>query len=129
VRQCEAKEGDTMPLQSELIEAEREGWQALTTTEGAAYYERNLTTAAIMGFPSGVMTRSEALDAMRSAPPWSSFEILEPRVVELTQDCGVLVYQVVAQRVGQPPYRALISSVYVRHDDRWLLAFHQQSPS
>ncbi|MDQ1615983.1 MAG: hypothetical protein QOJ60_1922 [Actinomycetota bacterium] len=118
-----------MPLQSELIEAEREGWQALTTTEGAAYYERNLTTAAIMGFPSGVMTRSEALDAMRSAPPWSSFEILEPRVVELTQDCGVLVYQVVAQRVGQRPYRALISSVYVRHDDRWLLAFHQQSPS
>ncbi|MDQ1602621.1 MAG: hypothetical protein QOE01_466, partial [Actinomycetota bacterium] len=32
-------------------------------------------------------------------------------------------------RVGQPPYHALISSVYVRHDDRWLLAFHQQSPS
>ncbi|MDQ1603694.1 MAG: hypothetical protein QOE01_2426, partial [Actinomycetota bacterium] len=25
MRQCEAREGDTMPLQSELIEAEREG--------------------------------------------------------------------------------------------------------
>ena len=35
VRRCEAKEGDTMPLLTELIEAEREGWQALTTTEGA----------------------------------------------------------------------------------------------
>jgi hypothetical protein len=118
-----------MPHSSELIDAERKGWQALTTTEGADYYERHLTTTAIMAFPSGVMTRSEALDAMRSAPPWSSFEIRDPRVVEFAPDCGVLVYHALAQRVGQPTYRALISSVYVRQDDRWLLAFHQQSPS
>jgi hypothetical protein len=100
-----------MQLSSELIDAEREGWQALTTTEGATYNERHLTATAIMAFPSGAMTRSEALDAMRSTPPWSSFEILEPRVVDLTADCGVLVYRAVAERVGQPPYRALISSV------------------
>ncbi len=117
-----------MPLPSDLVDAEREGWQALTTSEGADYYERHLTVTAIMAFPSGVMTRSEALTAMRSAPPWSSFEILGPRVVELTPDSAVLVYQAVAQRAGQPPYQALISSVYVRQDDRWLLAFHQQSP-
>jgi hypothetical protein len=118
-----------MPLPSELIDAEREGWHALTTAEGADYYERHLTATAIMAFSSGLMTRSEALDAMRSTPPWSSFEILEPRVVELTPDCGVLVYRAVAKREGQPPYQALISSVYVRQDDRWLLAFHQQLPT
>jgi uncharacterized protein DUF4440 len=117
-----------LPLDSELIEAEREGWQALTTTEGADYYERHLAATALMCFPSGVMTRPEALEAMRSARPWSSFEMIDPRVVELTSDSGVLVYQAVAKRADQPPYRALISSVYIRQDGRWLLAFHQQSP-
>jgi hypothetical protein len=113
---------------NELIEAEREGWLALTTTDGADYYERHLTATAMMGFASGVMSRSDAIEAMKSAPPWSSFEIIDPQVVELTADSGVLVYRVVAQRPEQPPYRALISSVFVREDGRWLLAFHQQSP-
>jgi len=113
---------------SDLIEAEREGWHALTTTEGADYYERHLAADAMMAFPSGVMTRSDALDAIRSAAPWSSFEILDPRLVVVTPECGVLAYHAVAQRAGQPQYRAVISSVYVRKDDSWLLAFHQQSP-
>ena len=117
-----------MTSANELIEAEREGWLALTTTDGADYYERHLTATAMMGFASGVMSRSDAIEAMKSAPPWSSFEIIDPQVVELTADSGVLVYRVVAQRPEQPPYRALISSVFVREDGRWLLAFHQQSP-
>jgi hypothetical protein len=61
-----------------------------------------------MVFSSGVMSRAEALEAMASAPPWSSFEILNPQVVELTPDSGVLVYRI----VNHGP--ALMRSVNIR---------------
>jgi len=113
---------------AELVQAETEGWQALTTPSGADYYEDHLTDGAIMAFPFGVMTREEAIAAMRSAEPWTSFEITEPLVVELGRDSGVLAYRATARRQGQPEYTAVMSSVYVREDGRWMLAFHQQTP-
>jgi hypothetical protein len=54
---------------------------------------------------------------------------LDPRVVALTDDSGVLVYRPVAQRAGKAPYSAVISSTFVRRDGACKLAFHQQSPT
>jgi hypothetical protein len=65
---------------------------------------------------------------MEAAPPWSNFELIKPRVVELSPDSGIVVYRVNAQRAGEEPYEAIISSTFVQGDGRWLLAFHQQSP-
>jgi Domain of unknown function (DUF4440) len=81
-----------------------------------------------MAFSFGVLSRQEAIGAMEAAPPWSNFELIEPRVVELSPDSGIVVYRVNAQRAGEEPYEAIISSTFVRGDGRWLLAFHQQSP-
>jgi hypothetical protein len=53
----------------------------------------------------------------------------DPRVVALNQDSGVVVYAVVAQREGEDPYSAVISSTFVREDGAWRLAFHQQTPT
>jgi hypothetical protein len=39
-----------------------------------------------------------------------------------------VTYRASATRAGEPPYRALMSSVYVRVDGRWRLALHQQTP-
>jgi hypothetical protein len=39
-----------------------------------------------------------------------------------------VVYRVNAQRAGEEPYAAIVSSTFLRGDGRWLLAFHQQSP-
>lgn len=72
------------------------------------------------------MTRDQAIAAIESAPPWSSFEMKDPRVVTLTEDSGVVVYSVVAQRSSHKPNSAVISSTFVRRDDGWKLAFHQQ---
>jgi hypothetical protein len=68
-----------MSLIAELLDAEREGWQALTSAGGASHYREHLADDAVMVFSSGVMSRAEALEAMASAPPWSSFEILNPQ--------------------------------------------------
>jgi len=112
-----------------LVDVERAGWTALASGRGAAYYREHLTENALMAFSFGVLSRGQAIEAMESAPPWSSFEMKEPRVVELTGDSGVVVYSVVAQRDGQEPYSAVISSAFVRREGAWKLAFHQQTPA
>ena len=112
-----------------LIDVEREGWEALSSGRGGAYYREHLADNALMAFPFGVMTRDEAIAAMESAPPWASFELKDPRVVELTEDSGVVVYAVEARREGQEPYSAVVSSTFVRRDGVWKLAFHQQTPA
>ena len=112
-----------------MIEAERDGWHALVSGEGAAYYREHLTDDALMAFPFGVLSWEQAIEAIESAPPWSTFEMRDPRVIVLTENSGILVYSVVAHRERQGPYSALISSAFVRREGAWKLAFHQQSPA
>lgn len=118
-----------MRLAEQLIAIEREGWEALVAGHGGAYYREHLAANAVMAFPFGVLDREAAIDAIDSAPPWERFEMRDPKVVELSDSSGVVVYSVTAQRPGQEPYSAVISSTFVRDGDGWRLAFHQQSPS
>jgi hypothetical protein len=113
----------------ELIALERRGWEALSSDGGGAYYREHLADDAVMAFGFGVLSREQALAAMSSAPPWATFEIDEPRVVELTADSAVVVYRVRAQRAGDAPYEAVASSTFVRRGGTWQLAFHQQTPA
>jgi hypothetical protein len=117
-----------MGLADQLIALEYEGWRALVAGNGADYYRSRLTANAVMAFPFGVLTREAALESMEAARPWERFEIRDPQVVELGDDCGVVVYSVVALRPGEEPYAAVVSSTFVRDDEGWKLAFHQQSP-
>jgi hypothetical protein len=48
-------------------------------------------------------------------------------VVRLSDDSGIVVYEVVAQRPGEDPYSAVVSTTFVRDGDGWKVAFHQQS--
>jgi hypothetical protein len=111
-----------------LVDIEREGWAALASGNGAAYYREHLAPDAAMAFPFGVLTREQAIDAMAQAPPWAAYELRDERVVRLTPDAGVVVYAVEARREGEEPFRAVVSSTFVRLDGAWRLAFHQQSP-
>jgi Domain of unknown function (DUF4440) len=116
-------------LAQELLEAEWEGWRALASGRGGEHYRQHLAANAVMAFPFGVMSRQDAIDAMEAAPPWSSFDLVDAQVVELSADSGIVVYRVNAQRTGEEPYVAIVSSTFIRGDGRWLLAFHQQSPA
>jgi hypothetical protein len=42
---------------------------------------------------------------------------------------GECIAAVHAEREGQPPFTAVLSSTFVRHGGEWRLAFHQQSPA
>jgi hypothetical protein len=114
-------------LAEELIRVEQRGWEALCSGDAVSYYRQHLTEDALMAFPFGVMEREEALRAMAGAEPWSRYHMANPKVIRLSSDSGVVVYQVTAQREGQELFSAVLSSTFVRQDGDWKLAFHQQS--
>jgi hypothetical protein len=115
-------------MEDELLALEDEGWRALSSESGAGFYERHLAEDAAMIFPFGVMDRSATIEAIAGAPPWQSYAIQDARVITLDENSAVVVYRATAQRAGQPEYRALMSSTYVRRNGDWKLALHQQTP-
>lgn len=112
-----------------LVSLEEQGWQALTQGAGADFYQEELTDHALMVFPIGVLTREQSIAAMRAAPPWASFRIENPRVVKLTDDSAILTYRCTAQRAGQEPYSAFMTTAFVRRNGPWKPAFHQHTPA
>ena len=118
-------------MTDDLIALEQRGWQALSGAgedTAAQFYGRVLDDDVVMLLPGGVRLtdRDEILGSMSGAP-WDAFELEDPQVLELGPDGAVVVYGVAAERDGSP-YSALVSSTYVRRDDGWKLALHQQTP-
>ncbi len=117
--------------QHELAGLEERGWQALSSTgaAAAAFYQGVLDETAVMLLPGGMLLddRAAIIDSV-SAQPWSSYQLHGLRVFQLTPGAGMVVYEATAEREGDPPYSALVSSLYVRRPDGWKLAVHQQTP-
>jgi hypothetical protein len=113
----------------ELIRLEERGWEALSTPGGGPeFYGEVLDDDVVMLLPGGIVLdeRGAALDAM-SGPPWSAHHLEHLGEHRPTADTGLVTYGVVATR-GELEYSALVSSLYVRRDDGWRMAFHQQTP-
>jgi Domain of unknown function (DUF4440) len=112
---------------AELESLERQGWEALAGPDGAAFYEDAMADDGLMVFPGMVMTKTEAVAAIRAAPPWRRFELTDVRTV-VDGDAGLVVYTANAERDPGTTYTATMTSTYVRRGGRWLLLLHQQSP-
>jgi hypothetical protein len=111
-----------------ILALERAGWEALSGSGGADFYDRLMAKAAVMVFTSGVMQRDEALETIRGATPWQSYRLDDEQVARPSEDIAVVTYHATAKRPNAPEYRAWMASVYVRDAEQWLLAVHQQSP-
>lgn len=114
-------------LAAELEALERQGWEALSGPDGAAFYEDAMADDGLMVFPGMVMNKAEALAAIRAAPPWRRFELTDLRTV-VAGGTGMVVYTANAERDPGTTYIATMTSVYARRGGRWLLLLHQQSP-
>ncbi|WP_433665379.1 DUF4440 domain-containing protein [Nocardia sp. CA-128927] len=76
-----------------------------------------------------VMDRVEVVAALGDSPPWRTYEILDPRVVDADVDSKILVYIGVAYGEGEAPaFRGIMSSVYLRAGGEWKMALYQQTP-
>jgi hypothetical protein len=117
-----------MAIEDELLTLEDQGWHALSSDQGADFYDELMSDDAVMLLPFGALDRAACLEAISSAPPGSAYSISDARVWRLSDDSGVVVYTAAARRDGQPEYRALMSSSYIRRDGAWKLVIHQQTP-
>lgn len=113
-------------LINELVELEDGFWDAAGTPR---FYDDNFAEDGVIALPMGIMAKSEVMEAMEAAEPWSEHDMRSPRVIEINRDVAALVYRASARRVGQESdYEAVISSVYARRDGAWKLILHQQTP-
>ena len=117
-------------MENELVELETASWHALSTgpEEATAFYAKTLASEPVVLLTNGlrITDRQQIVESM-GGPPWTSFEIIEPREDYLGDDVGVLTYKVRADR-GGTPYSALLSSVYAKESGEWKLKVHQHTP-
>jgi hypothetical protein len=113
-----------------LVELERQGWIALSTSGDAAAHHYNgvLADEILFLLPGGLLIddRQEAIRALRGEP-WTTFDITDAQVLLFSESTAALTYRAVARRDGDE-YEALCNSTYVLSDSRWRLALHQQTP-
>jgi hypothetical protein len=126
-----SSEEDLMGFEDTLLSLEFELWNTMTASvDREAYFRERLIEDGGMTVmkPHGMMTRDACIKAAAEAPPVIDFRIDEPRVVRLTEDSGIVVYRMVHRREGQPTLAGGVTSVYVRREGRWWLAYHQVTP-
>ncbi len=113
----------------ELLELEHAGWKALCDGTASAFYGDLMTEDGVMVLADGsVMTRDDVVTALAEAPPWSSYDIDDPRCVPLGDAAAALVYTGTGRRDGSDDFVGVMTSVYARRDGRWALALYQQTP-
>lgn len=115
---------------TELLELEHQGWKSLCNSTGADFYGRMMTDEGVMTLAHGfVLNREQVIASLNEAPPWSSYEISEERLVHCSDCAAVLVYRGKAWRgETEPEFEAWMSSVYVKTGDEWRLVSYQQTP-
>jgi hypothetical protein len=117
------------PLRKELLDIERTLW-----TNDAVFYKHNLIEESLLAFPeTGVMTRSVAVDAIMAENAegrrWAEVQFDDVRNMWLANDAALLTDRVAARWAhDEATTSALASSVYMKRDGAWKLAFHQQTP-
>jgi hypothetical protein len=59
---------------------------------------------------------------------WNDVFFETKGIARLSDVSAILTYQCKAKKKDGQPYRALVSSGYVKRSDGWKLTFHQQTP-
>jgi hypothetical protein len=120
---------DLTTLLETLVARERDFWDASSAGDGD-FYRANVTEGGVFVFPppTGAIDRDTCATIVDgNETPWQSYQIYEARLVPLAMGVAVITYRATAQPEGGNRFAMLVSSAYVRRDENWLLAFHQQT--
>lgn len=114
----------------ELLDLEHQGWQSLCDGTGADFYGQLMTSDALMVLAHGfALDRQAVIDSLDEAPPWQRYDIVDPRLLKVSDDQAILVYTGQASRGNsEPDFAALMASTYTRQDGVWRLVLYQQTP-
>lgn len=117
----------TVPI-DDILALEQQGWESLCRGNGAGFYGQLMTDDAVMVLAHGlVLDRSAVIASLDDAPTWDRYEISDARLVQVNDDAVILVYTGRASRADEPPFHAVMSSVYARSSGLWRLTLYQQT--
>ncbi|WP_298458765.1 nuclear transport factor 2 family protein [uncultured Cellulomonas sp.] len=122
--------GPSAGPQDDPVALERAGWRALTSGADAAtaHYDAVLADRVVMLLPGGtVLTDRAQVVASMGGPAWDWYDLEDLAVLEPAPGTALVHYGGRARR-GEHTYSALFASLYVRTDDGWRMASHQQTP-
>jgi hypothetical protein len=113
----------------ELLALETNIWNALRSGDAQADMS-HLADDFLGVYPSGFADRSDHVEQLADGPTVSSFEILDPRVIVISDDHALLVYQADFRRPGSDdtPESMFVSSLWSRRNGQWTNAFSQDTP-
>jgi hypothetical protein len=119
-------------VEQELIDLERQYWQAMKDGDAAACGRLSDDPCVVAGASGAAQLDRATLVKMMGTGAWklNAFELAKPIVRLLTADVGVVAYKVHEDMtVDGKPVRldAADSSVWVRRDGQWLCAVHTES--
>ncbi len=115
-------------LLTDLLEYETRVWDALVTGDAAA--TEALMDEGFLGvYPSGFATRACHVGQLADGPSVAAFSILEPRVMPLGTDKGLIAYRAEFTRPGGAPEAMYVSSVWRRSGEGWVNIFSQDTPA
>ena len=101
-------------------------WEALKSVPGAAaFYSESLTEDSRMAVPFGILDRDQVISSLGKYPVIVDPGLRDTHVIKLSEDSGLIVYRVTLNRQGMEPIEGAVSTVYVRREGRWRIAFHQ----
>ena len=75
----------------------------------------------------GVTGNDAIVESTRQAPRWAAIEMSERTEVHHGRDIAILAYYAYAHLNSGTAYRAVCTSAYIREDDEWQIAQHQQT--
>ena len=116
-------------LQDELFAIEEGFW-----LQGRDHFLEHVDERCLLAFPQagemhGVRTREEVAATASTQPGrWRDLKVSGRHLLRLADGAAVISYRADVLRFDGEPYAAMVSSVYVKRDGGWKLAFHQHSP-
>jgi hypothetical protein len=114
-----------MKLERQLLAMERQFW-----TGGAEFYRAHLDDRCLVAFAemAGVMSNEQVAATVKGDNRWRDIDIEQKGFLRPEPDIAMLTYHVRGRRADDRPYRALVSSAYVKRNGDWKMTFHQQTP-
>ena len=111
-----------------LLSIERDLWR----NDPTIYRETLLPDATLVFAETGRISSDQAVEAIRQenaeSRRWADVAFSDIHLSRLAADVALLHYRVKARWEHETDaIETLASSVYVRRDDTWRLAFHQQT--
>jgi hypothetical protein len=114
-----------MNVQDHLLGLDRKLWSG-----GPDDYRELLDDECLVAFGkmAGVSDREAVAGTVSDSPRWRNVKLHVEGLLQPTEAVAILTYRASATSPKDEPYRALVSSGYIKRDGDWKLMFHQQTP-